>query len=131
MNMSYFDIGKETMEVLDDEVCVESNDVQLMDNAVNLEDDNNNLATDFTIVLEVGMQFKDEKELFDFYKSYAYEVGFPIRKRNSKKGDDGLVRYVTLTPTSGMTYQTAGFEMDCQLHGSSIRQFFNPINEHQ
>ncbi|XP_022891821.1 protein FAR-RED IMPAIRED RESPONSE 1-like [Olea europaea var. sylvestris] len=43
------------------------------------------------------MTFKDEKELFDFYKQYAYTVGFPVRKRNSKKGDDGIVRFVTFT----------------------------------
>ncbi|KAL2534404.1 Protein FAR1-RELATED SEQUENCE 5 [Abeliophyllum distichum] len=35
------------------------------------------------IVSEVGMKF---------YKMYAYNVGFPVRKRNSKKGDDGIVR---------------------------------------
>lgn len=43
------------MEVLDDEVYVESNDEKLMDNVVNLEDDNDNLATDVMIVPEVGI----------------------------------------------------------------------------
>ncbi|XP_022893275.1 protein FAR1-RELATED SEQUENCE 5-like [Olea europaea var. sylvestris] len=45
----------------------------------------------------VGMKFKDENDVFEFYKHYTYQIGFPVRKRNSKKGDDGVVRYVTLT----------------------------------
>lgn len=45
----------------------------------------------------MGMKFKDEKEAFDFYKRYVYDLGFPVRKRNSKKDDDGVLRYVTLT----------------------------------
>ncbi|XP_022883150.1 protein FAR1-RELATED SEQUENCE 5-like [Olea europaea var. sylvestris] len=50
-----------------------------------------------SIVPEVGMQFNDEKEMFEFYKRYAHDVGFPIQKRNSKKGDDGLLKYVIFT----------------------------------
>ncbi|XP_022856728.1 protein FAR1-RELATED SEQUENCE 5-like [Olea europaea var. sylvestris] len=49
------------------------------------------------LVPKVGMKFDSEKELFEFYKKYAYEIGFPIRKRNSKKGDDMVVRYVSFT----------------------------------
>lgn len=30
-------------------------------------------------------------------KKYAYAVGFPIKKKNLKKGDDGELRYMTLT----------------------------------
>ncbi|XP_022859837.1 protein FAR1-RELATED SEQUENCE 5-like [Olea europaea var. sylvestris] len=30
-------------------------------------------------------------------KKYAYAVGFPVKKRNSKKGEDGVLRYLTLT----------------------------------
>lgn len=55
------------------------------------------LGEDREIVPEVGIIFDDEKELFDFYKSYAYVVGFSMRKRNSKKGNEGVVRYVTFT----------------------------------
>lgn len=32
------------------------------------------------IVPQVGMKFADEKEVFEFYKKYAYQVGFPVRK---------------------------------------------------
>ncbi|GER26267.1 FAR1-related protein [Striga asiatica] len=46
---------------------------------------------------EVGMKFANENEVFQYYKRYAYRTGFPIRKRNSTKGDDGIVRYMTYT----------------------------------
>ncbi|CAA2999021.1 uncharacterized protein LOC111375578 [Olea europaea var. sylvestris] len=49
------------------------------------------------IVREVGMKFADEIEVFEFYKKYAYQVGFPVRKRNTKRGDDGMVQYVSFT----------------------------------
>ncbi|XP_022896508.1 protein FAR1-RELATED SEQUENCE 5-like [Olea europaea var. sylvestris] len=45
----------------------------------------------------VGMKFKYENEVFEFYKHYTYQIGFPVRKRNSKKGEDGVVCYVTFT----------------------------------
>ncbi|XP_022858309.1 uncharacterized protein LOC111379192 [Olea europaea var. sylvestris] len=32
------------------------------------------------IVPTVGMKFVDETEVFEFYKRYAYQVGFPVRK---------------------------------------------------
>lgn len=35
--------------------------------------------------------------MFEFYKNHVYQISFPMRKRNSKKGDDGVVRYVTFT----------------------------------
>ncbi|KAL2466779.1 Protein FAR1-RELATED SEQUENCE [Abeliophyllum distichum] len=59
--------------------------------------DDEKLGEDSAIVPKVGMKFKDDKEVFEFYKKYAYCIGFPIRKRNSKKGDDGILRYLTLT----------------------------------
>ncbi|XP_022899112.1 protein FAR1-RELATED SEQUENCE 5-like [Olea europaea var. sylvestris] len=55
------------------------------------------LGEDKEVAPEVGMIFDGEKELFDFYKRYAYAVGFPVKKRNSKKGDDGVVRFITFT----------------------------------
>ncbi|CAA3002000.1 Hypothetical predicted protein [Olea europaea subsp. europaea] len=55
------------------------------------------VVEDEIIVLEVGMKFADDIEVFEFYKKYAYQVGFPVRKRNMKRGDDGMVRYVSFT----------------------------------
>ncbi|XP_022844850.1 protein FAR1-RELATED SEQUENCE 5-like [Olea europaea var. sylvestris] len=71
-------------------------DNEIVSDNINVAD-NDTLRGDGEIVPEVGMTFKDEKELFDFYKQYAYSIGFPVRKRNSKKGDDGTVRFVTFT----------------------------------
>lgn len=42
-------------------------------------------------------EFNNENDLFDYYKKYTYVEVFPVRKRNSKKDDDGIMRYVTLT----------------------------------
>ncbi|XP_022869242.1 protein FAR1-RELATED SEQUENCE 5-like [Olea europaea var. sylvestris] len=87
--------GKEIVDVLDDEVVVESNDEKLTDNVIILENDN--VGGDVTVMPEVGMKFNDQEELFEFYKKYAYEVGFPVRRRNSRKGENGVVTYITLT----------------------------------
>ncbi|CAA2970434.1 Hypothetical predicted protein [Olea europaea subsp. europaea] len=59
--------------------------------------ENENVAGDVASEPNVGMMFNDEKEMLEFYKRYAYAVGFPFRKRNSKKGDDGIMRYMTFT----------------------------------
>ena len=66
-----------------------------MDDVNTLDDEL--LGEDGPIVPKVGMKFKDENAVLGFYKSYAYDIGFPVRKRNSKKGDDGVVKYVTFT----------------------------------
>lgn len=49
----------------------------VMDNLNVLDDDISRV--DGVVVLEVGMKFKDKNEMFDFYKRYAYHVGFPAR----------------------------------------------------
>jgi len=46
------------------------------------------------LVPKVGMKFNNETEVFEFYKRYAYHVGFPVKRRNSKKGDNGVLQYV-------------------------------------
>ncbi|CAA2934510.1 Hypothetical predicted protein [Olea europaea subsp. europaea] len=92
------DKGQELTEVLDDEVFVESNDENLMDNVITLEEDN--VGGNAAIVPEMGIKFNDKQELFEFYKKYAYEVGFPVRRRNSGKYN-GVVTYVTLTCSRG------------------------------
>lgn len=57
--------------------------------------DNEPLGEDGDIVLGIVIIFIDEKELFAFDKRYANVVGFPMSKRNLKKGNDRIVRYVT------------------------------------
>ncbi|XP_022889311.1 protein FAR1-RELATED SEQUENCE 5-like [Olea europaea var. sylvestris] len=85
--------GKETIEAVDDIILVESDNENVTDN-MKLQGDVM-LGGDGAIVPEVGMKFKDENEIFEFYKKYAYGVGFPVRKRNSGKDDNGVLRYVT------------------------------------
>ncbi|XP_022862756.1 protein FAR1-RELATED SEQUENCE 5-like [Olea europaea var. sylvestris] len=88
---------KNMLENLDDIVLVESESENVVEK-VNILGDEIVATDDVPLrVPEVGMKFNDENELFDYYKKFAYAEGFPFRKRNSKKDDDGIVRYVTLT----------------------------------
>jgi hypothetical protein len=40
---------------------------------------------DPNIVPTVGMTFKDIDDAYKFYKSYAYEVGFPLKINTGRK----------------------------------------------
>ncbi|XP_022852432.1 protein FAR1-RELATED SEQUENCE 6-like [Olea europaea var. sylvestris] len=92
---------KNILDNVDDIILVESESENVVENAVenaNLLRDDNVVKDDASLQApEVGMKFNDENELFDYYKKYAYAEGFPVRKMNSKKDDDSVVRYVTLT----------------------------------
>ncbi|XP_022883238.1 protein FAR-RED IMPAIRED RESPONSE 1-like [Olea europaea var. sylvestris] len=55
------------------------------------------VGVDGATVPKVGMKFNDEKDIYDFYKRYVYNVGFPVGKRNSQKDDYGVVKYVVFT----------------------------------
>ncbi|XP_022868627.1 protein FAR-RED IMPAIRED RESPONSE 1-like [Olea europaea var. sylvestris] len=79
----------------DDNVVVQSGNEKLKESMNIVE--GVTARRDVIIAPEVGMLFKSEVDMYDFYKKYAYAVGFPIKKRNSKKGDDGVLRYLTLT----------------------------------
>ena len=48
--------------------------------SMNLQEKN----IDPTIVPTVGMTFKDVDDAYKFYKRYAYEVGFPLKKYREK-----------------------------------------------
>ncbi|XP_022883224.1 protein FAR-RED IMPAIRED RESPONSE 1-like [Olea europaea var. sylvestris] len=78
-----------------DDVLAES-DYENVTVSINVVDGENSVG-DGMIVPEVGMEFKELKDMFDFYKKYSYAIGFSIKKRNSKKGNDGELRYVTFT----------------------------------
>ncbi|XP_022899201.1 protein FAR1-RELATED SEQUENCE 5-like [Olea europaea var. sylvestris] len=82
------------MEDVNDELVESSND-NGADNMNRVEDER--LGENGPIVPEVGMMFNNETEMFEMYKRYAYDIRFPVRRRNSKKGDDGILRYVTFT----------------------------------
>lgn len=53
------------------------------------------LGEDGSLVPKVKMKFNNENAVFNFYKSYAYDISFPVSKMNSKKVDDGVVKHVT------------------------------------
>ncbi|XP_022875716.1 protein FAR-RED IMPAIRED RESPONSE 1-like [Olea europaea var. sylvestris] len=69
------DREKLIIEVVDDKILIESDNGNFMDK-LNMMDDE-----------IVGVDLA----------AMVPEVGFPVRKRNSKKEDDGVVRYMTLT----------------------------------
>ncbi|ONI01005.1 hypothetical protein PRUPE_6G116200 [Prunus persica] len=57
---------------------------------------------------KVNMIFNTADEVLDFYKKYANRVGFQMKKRSSKKGDCGELKYVTLSCSrSGIPQSTA------------------------
>ena len=37
------------------------------------------------LIPKVGMKFSDENEIYEFYKRYAYDVGFPVKKKEFKE----------------------------------------------
>ncbi|XP_022850711.1 protein FAR1-RELATED SEQUENCE 5-like isoform X2 [Olea europaea var. sylvestris] len=121
------------MDDVDKYILVESDNENVEDNMNQLEDE---IAKgDGNIVPKVGMTFKNENEMFDFYKAYAYVVGFPIRKWTSKKDDNGMLKYLTLKcsregkrsgTTSGFFKPQLTIQTDCKtristysdIHGS-------------
>ncbi|XP_022883491.1 protein FAR1-RELATED SEQUENCE 5-like [Olea europaea var. sylvestris] len=87
--------GEEIMKVVEDKSRLEFENANVEDNMSLCVDETR--GEEDVIVPEVGMKFNDENEVYDFYKRYAYEVGFPVRKRNSKKDDNGVLQSITLT----------------------------------
>ncbi|XP_052169880.1 protein FAR1-RELATED SEQUENCE 4-like isoform X2 [Diospyros lotus] len=88
----------EQMHVLDglsQFLCSDEENVVVSDDEIEVRADNECTSEASEIVPTVGMKFRDYNEIFEFYKTYAYNVGFPVRKRNSKKNDDGSLKYVT------------------------------------
>ncbi|KAL2525611.1 Protein FAR1-RELATED SEQUENCE [Abeliophyllum distichum] len=67
--------------VVDDEY-LEDDEIEI-ENSPCLNDDSVEKSNE--LVPEVGMKFKELDEVFEFYKNYASCVGFPVRKRNSRK----------------------------------------------
>ncbi|GLT87513.1 hypothetical protein SLE2022_055920 [Rubroshorea leprosula] len=43
------------------------------------------------------MAFSSEKEVYNFFISYAKKKGFGVTKKSVKKGDDGQLKYYSLT----------------------------------
>ncbi|XP_022892026.1 protein FAR1-RELATED SEQUENCE 5-like [Olea europaea var. sylvestris] len=95
MTEKYGIVRKEISEEVDVDNLLETDNDKIFE-IVDFVDDGI-VGVDGVIVTEVGIKFNGEKELFDFYKRYAYNVGFSVRKRNSQKDNDRIVRYVVFT----------------------------------
>ncbi|XP_022889332.1 protein FAR1-RELATED SEQUENCE 5-like [Olea europaea var. sylvestris] len=78
-----------------DDFLLETEDEIVAENRNIVEDEM--LGDDGIVVPKIGMIFSSENEMFELYKEYAYSVGFPVKKRNSKKGSGGVLRFVTYT----------------------------------
>ena len=64
---------------------------------VDLEGNNEELVPEIIIEPTVGMFFDSPDEMFEYYKGYGLQEGFPVMRRSCRKGDDGSLRYVTFT----------------------------------
>ncbi|PIA39893.1 hypothetical protein AQUCO_02600385v1 [Aquilegia coerulea] len=72
------------------------------------EDIEKNILEEKPRELELGMIFDSVGEVFDYYVKYGNEKGFPVKRRSSKKGDDGEVRWVIFACSrSGKTESTS------------------------
>ncbi|KAH9760448.1 protein FAR1-RELATED SEQUENCE [Citrus sinensis] len=64
---------------------------------VDLEGNNEELVPEIIVKPTVGMFFDSPDEMFEYYKGYGLQEGFPVMRRSCRKGDDGSLRYVTFT----------------------------------
>ncbi|XP_052198397.1 protein FAR1-RELATED SEQUENCE 4-like [Diospyros lotus] len=66
------------------------------------------------LVPKVGMKFNEEKDVFEFDKRYAYHMGFLVKRRSSRKGDDSVL-------SDG--YENLTFvEKDCRNYIDQVRR---------
>ncbi|KAF5190418.1 hypothetical protein FRX31_019996 [Thalictrum thalictroides] len=67
-----------------------------MDDIINIDNDEENeiVVEEKISDLVEGKMFDSSEELFNYYVRYGNEQGFPVKRRSSKKGDDGEVRWV-------------------------------------
>ncbi|XP_052291708.1 protein FAR1-RELATED SEQUENCE 12-like [Citrus sinensis] len=64
---------------------------------VDLEENNEELVVENVVEPTVGMSFDSPDEMFEYYKTYGLQDGFPVMRRSCRKMDDGSLRYVTFT----------------------------------
>ncbi|KAH9792798.1 protein FAR1-RELATED SEQUENCE [Citrus sinensis] len=54
---------------------------------------NNEKLVENVVEPKVRMCFNSPDEMFEYYKTYGQQEGFPVMRRSCKKGDDGNMRY--------------------------------------
>ncbi|XP_022889316.1 protein FAR1-RELATED SEQUENCE 5-like [Olea europaea var. sylvestris] len=65
------------------------------------------------------MEFKDVVEMLNFYKKYAYVVGFPVKERNSKSREGGRIGN-----TSGCSKLQPIIQMGCRARITASSDIF-------
>ncbi|KAH9745082.1 protein FAR1-RELATED SEQUENCE [Citrus sinensis] len=62
-----------------------------------MEENNMELMVEKVVEPTVGMSFDSPDEMFEYYKAFGLQEGFPVMHRSCRKRDDGSLRYVTFT----------------------------------
>ena len=62
-----------------------------------MEENNEELVVEKVVEPTVGMPFDSSDEMFEYYKAFGIQEGFPVMRKSCRKGDDGSLRYVTFT----------------------------------
>lgn len=116
---------EQSMDEVDDDILVDSDNENVEDNMNQVEAEI--VQGDCSIVPEVRMTFKDENEMWDFYKRYAYAVGFP---GNSKKDEDGVLNAIgkakEVLRTAALSSHTRQFRRVVELGYLHLRLFMAP-----
>lgn len=82
--IGFLTTSKEILEEVDDVVLLEFENDNILDSEKFLDD--GIVGVDGVIVPKVEMKFKDETNLYNFYKRYAYNAEFLDRKKKFTEG---------------------------------------------
>ncbi|XP_050379712.1 protein FAR-RED IMPAIRED RESPONSE 1-like [Argentina anserina] len=70
---------------------------EIDDSSKSLDNNQEEEGKDIMQEPNVEMSFNYIDEAFEYYRKYGKQSGFPVKKRTSRKGDDGSTRYVTIS----------------------------------
>ncbi|XP_052180875.1 protein FAR-RED IMPAIRED RESPONSE 1-like [Diospyros lotus] len=74
------------------------------------------------LVPKIGMKFNEEKDIFEFYKRYTYHVGFLVKRKSSRKGDDGVLSYNSTVVEVGGYENLTFVEKDCRNYIDQVKR---------
>ncbi|XP_024164125.1 protein FAR-RED IMPAIRED RESPONSE 1-like [Rosa chinensis] len=81
----------------EEEIILTNDQGTVDDSSKSLENDQENEVEEIMQVPSVEMSFDSIDEAYDYYRKYGKQLGFPVRKRTSRKGDDGITKYITIS----------------------------------
>ncbi|KAH9723716.1 hypothetical protein KPL70_007220 [Citrus sinensis] len=98
-----------------------------------LQENNEELVVENVVEPTVGMSFDSLDEMFEYYKTYGLQEGFPVMRRSCRKGDERSLRYVTFTcrrngkskakATNAGGFENVSFlERDARNHVDKVRR---------